>query len=94
MPLTDDVAATRKVVLALTQATKALHRHYGDSVDARRLAADVARLSDDLDLLCGPEPSEPPPPAPKRMVIDDSQYEHDFWMDAEDEGLGSSYRSS
>jgi len=85
----EDVAAARRAVLALEEAAAAVSRHYDDTVDVRRLTADVARLSSDLDLLCGAAPTEPPPVL---EVIDDTAYAHDFWMDAEDEGLGASHR--
>ena len=96
MSLQEDVAAARRAVLALEEATAAVSRHYSDdddhdTVDLRRLKADVARLSGDLDLLCGAAPSSPPPVL---EVIDDTEYSHDFWMDAEDEGLGASHRRS
>jgi hypothetical protein len=87
--LQDDVAAARRAVIALEEATAAVSRHYDDTVDVRRLKADVARLSGDLDLLCGAAPSSPPQAL---QVIDDTEYSHDFWMDAEDEGLGASRR--
>lgn len=91
MSLQDDVAAARRAVVALEEASGKLARHYDDTVDVRRLKADVARLSGDLDLLCGATPQTPPPAL---EVIDDSEYAHDFWMDAEDEGLGASGRST
>jgi hypothetical protein len=85
--LQDEVAAARRAVAALESAATYLRRHYGDTLDARRLEGDVARLSTDLDLLCGPEQTD----APRELeVIPDTEYSHDFWMDAEDEGLGSS----
>jgi hypothetical protein len=83
----EDAAAARRAVLALEEAAAALASHYADTVDVRRLKADVARLSGDLDLLCGAAPSAP---ARALEVIDDTEYSHDFWMDAEDEGLGTS----
>ena len=86
MTLQEDVTAARRAVVALEQATSAVSRHYDDTVDVRRLKADVARLSGDLDLLCGATPTSPPPVL---EVIDDREYSHDFWMDAEDEGLGA-----
>lgn len=89
MALQDEVAAARRAVQQLEQAATYLRRHYGDSLDARRLESDVARLSSDLDLLCGPER---PAVAPQLEVIPDTAYAHDFWMDAEDEGLGASDR--
>ena len=77
---------------ALDQTTASLLRHYGDTVDARRLRSDVGRLTADLDLLCGAERAAPPAPPPVREVIADTSYAHDFWMDAEDEGLGQRSR--
>jgi len=87
----DDIAAARRAVDNLERAAQALVRHYGDTLDARRLTVDVGRLSADLDLLCGPAKPPAPAPAPApavREVIPDTSYAHDFWMDAEDEGLG------
>jgi hypothetical protein len=53
MSLDQDVAAARRAVDALEQACSPLARHFGDTVDSRRLRVDVARLRDDLNLLCG-----------------------------------------
>ena len=91
MSLQDDVAAARRAVVELEQATAAVSRHYNDTVDVRRLKADVARLSQDLDLLCGAPPSARTEPL---EIIPDTEYAHDFWMDAEDEGLGYSNRKA
>ena len=87
MSLQEDVAAARRLVEALEEATAALSGHYMDTVDVRRLKADVARLSGDLDLLCGAAPADPPPAL---EVIPDTEYAHDFWIDAQEEGLGAS----
>ena len=86
----EDIAAARRAVGAVERLAGELVRHFGDSVDARRLLADVGRLGTDLDLLCGsaPPPAPPPASAPAREVIPDKDYTHDFWMDAEDEGVG------
>ena len=89
MSLQEDVAAARRAVVALEEATAAVSRHYNDTVDVRRLKADVARLSSDLDLLCGAPPARPTEPL---EIIPDTEYSHDFWMDAEDEGLGAPNR--
>ena len=94
--VSEDIAAARRAVLDLERRAASLTRHYGDTVDARRLLADVGRLAADLELLCGAvaktrpaSPSPPPPPSvPSRQVIPDSSYTDGFWMDAEDEGLG------
>ena len=91
----EDITAARRAVQGVERAVQALVRHYGDTVDGRRLLADVGRLSTDLDLLCGSATTQSPaakpptaPPGPKREVIPDTPYERDFWMDAEDEGIG------
>ena len=89
----EDIAAARGLVRTLDKAITALTRHYPNGVDVRRLCADAERLDADLDLLCGATaPASPGPagPPPMREVIADSGYARDFWMDAEDEGLGQS----
>lgn len=88
--LDDDVAAARRAVASLERLAQTLAAH-GDTVDGLRLQADVGRLGADLDLLCGAAPVAPVSEAPvaAREVIPDTSYTHDFWMDAEDEGLGS-----
>jgi hypothetical protein len=53
MSLEQDMAAAREAVDALEQACAPVTRHFGDTVDTRRLRLDVARLRDDLELLCG-----------------------------------------
>ena len=53
MSLDQDVTAARGAVDALEEACAHVTRHFGDTVDSRRLRVDVARLRDDLNLLCG-----------------------------------------
>ena len=92
MPVQDDAAAARRAVKDLRSAIDALSRHYSDSVDVRRLRADVGRLDEDIDLLCGSAVPRTTGERPQLEVIPDNEYAHDFWMDAEDEGLGQSHR--
>ena len=82
----DDVLAARNALRTLERAVAAVVVHYGDAVDAKRLRMDLERVSHDLDLLCGGE--NVPSAAPRLQVIEDTAYPQDFWMDAEDEGLG------
>ncbi|MDX6266218.1 MAG: hypothetical protein QOD70_958 [Frankiales bacterium] len=82
----EDVIAARNALRALERAAAAVAAHYGESVDARRLRVDVERVAQDLDLLCGRE--NVAAAAPRLQVIEDTAYPQDFWMDAEDEGLG------
>ena len=86
MAVHEDVQHLRDAVTALERAAQAVSSHYGDSVDARRLKVDVDRVRQDLDLLVG-QPAAVAA-APQLQVIDDTAYPQDFWMDAEDEGLG------
>ncbi|NEK59413.1 hypothetical protein GCU56_16265 [Geodermatophilus sabuli] len=84
MSLEQDVAAARSAVDALEQACGPLTRHFGDTVDARRLRVDVARLRDDLGLLCGavrPRALGPTSPAV-------------YWDDGLDDGLGAPSRTA
>ena len=89
MTVQEDVAAAREAVRALERAAATVAGHYPSSVDARRLQSDVARVAEDLHLLAGQEPAPGPPP--RLEVIDDTVYPQDFWMDAEDEGLGGGH---
>jgi hypothetical protein len=88
MALQDDVTTARNALRALERAVAAVSVQYGDDVDARRLKIDLERVSQDLDLLCGHEVAAPPAAPPQLQVIDDTAYPQDFWMDADDEGLG------
>ena len=83
MSLEQDVAAARRAVDALEQACTPLARHFGDTVDARRLRIDVARLRDDLALLCGAARTAPAAPGPSAVV----------WDDGYDPGPGASGRA-
>jgi hypothetical protein len=92
----EDVTAARRAVQSMERSAEALARHYGDTVDVRRLRADVGRLAADLDLLCGTAPrtprAQPAPVVTQREKVPDASYTHGFWMDAEDEGLGRAQR--
>jgi hypothetical protein len=86
MALQDDVTAARNAARALERAVAVLAGHYGSGVDVTRLRIDVERVVQDLELLCGHDQGVAA--APRLQVIEDTAYPQDFWMDAEDEGLG------
>jgi hypothetical protein len=80
MSLEQDVAAAREAVDALERACAPVTRHFGDTVDTRRLRIDVARLRDDLELLCG---------ARYRMAHEPHAT---VYGDGDDDGIGGSGR--
>jgi hypothetical protein len=76
MSLEQDVAAARGAVDALERACATVTRHFRDTVDARRLRVDLARLREDLTLLCGVAPRPVHDPYRARfeaMSYDDGQ---------------------
>jgi hypothetical protein len=81
MSLDQEVAEARRAIDALEQACVPIAKHFGDTVDARRLRLDVTRLRDDLTLLCGARPY--------------SAYEPfaGVYGDGDDEGLGGAGRT-
>jgi hypothetical protein len=85
MSLEQDVAAARRAVDALEQACTPLTRHFGDTVDARRLRLDLARVRDDLSLLCGS--------ARHRDVYAGDAYGA-VWDDGYDEGIAGLGRTA
>ncbi|TFV56663.1 hypothetical protein E4P41_15515 [Geodermatophilus sp. DF01-2] len=86
MSLEQDVAAARRAVDALEAACTPLTRHFGDTVDARRLTIDVARLRDDLTLLCGAARGRQVLGAPPSPAV--------LWDDGYDAGTGGSGRTN
>jgi hypothetical protein len=83
MSLEQDVAAARRAIDTLEDACTPLARHFGDTVDARRLRIDVARLRDDLALLCGAARTASHVPGSSAGV----------WDDGYDSGPGGSGRA-
>jgi hypothetical protein len=84
MSLEQDVAAARRAVDALEQACGPVTRHFGDTVDARRLRVDVARLRDDPNLLCGAQ----------RAYAGEPRYATAVYDDGWDEGVATPGRAT
>ncbi|MGR6963340.1 hypothetical protein ACU610_02615 [Geodermatophilus sp. URMC 61] len=85
MSLEQDVAAARRAVDELEAACSPLTRYFGDTVDARRLRIDVARLRDDLTLLCGAAATRGVPGVPFSPGVS--------WDDGYDDGVAGSGRT-
>jgi hypothetical protein len=84
MPIpSQDVSAARRAARDLVRAVEHLKAQHGDSVDMRRLLADAQRISEDLDILAGPDASEPGTGEP--IMIPDHDYPPEFWSDADRE---------
>jgi hypothetical protein len=81
MSLEEDVAAARAAVDELERTSARVTGHFRDGVDARRLRLDVARLREDLDLLCGARPA----------AVQGQQFSSAAWDDGMDD-LGASGR--
>ena len=81
MSLEQDVAAARGAIDALERACATVTGHFRDTVDARRLRVDIARLREDLTLLCGVPPR--PVHDPYRAHFDALSYDdgQDFGAD-------------
>jgi hypothetical protein len=85
MSLEQDVAAARRAVDELEAACAPLTRHFGDTVDARRLTVEVARVRDDLSLLCGAARGREVPGVPSSPAV--------LYDDGYDPGTGGSSRA-
>ena len=75
MSLEQDVATARGAIDALERACAAVTGHFRDTVDSRRLRVDIARLREDLTLVCGvpPRPVHDPYRAKFDALYDDGQ---------------------
>jgi len=76
-----EIATARKAARDLVFAVELLKDHHGDSVDMRRLLADAQRISEDLDLLVGPEATQSSDEP--HIVVPDHAYPPEFFRDAD-----------
>jgi hypothetical protein len=85
MTISGELDRTRTALLALEKSLVALKNRLGPHLDVLRLLDDLERCTADLRRL------EQQVRAPRRhdlVVIPDDDYDHDFWAEAEHEGLG------
>jgi hypothetical protein len=83
MSLEDDVAAARAAVDEVERASARVTGHFREGPDVRRLRLDVARLREDLDLLCGARPA----------AVQGQQFSSAAWDDGMD-NLGAPGRTT
>lgn len=77
------VSAARRAARDLVRVVEHLKSEHGDGTDMRRLLADAQRISEDLDILAGPDAPEPGVVEP--ILIPDHDYPPEFWKDADRE---------
>lgn len=90
MTAQSDLDGVRHAVHDLRHAVRTLRASWGDTLGMRRLESDVERLAADLDELGPPARglAAPRTETEPLEVIPDKDYGREFWLDAEDEGLG------
>ena len=87
MSLEQDEAEARRAIDALERACAAVTGHFRDTVDARRLRVDIARLREDLTLLCGVPPR--PVHDPYRASFEAAGYDDGFDQAMDAPGRGA-----
>ncbi|MFD7159004.1 hypothetical protein ACFV9C_30705 [Kribbella sp. NPDC059898] len=86
MTISDELDRTRTALAALEKSLTALRNRVGPHVDLLRLLDDLERCTADLRRL---EQQVGVRRRPHELVaIPDDDYAHDFWAEAEQEGLG------
>jgi hypothetical protein len=83
-----DVAEVRKALATLRYAAGRLRARHAETVGLRRLASDVDRIAEDLDLLGDLPPLAPRGDAlPRLEFVQDTPYDPTVFAGADDEGL-------
>jgi hypothetical protein len=85
MTISEELDRTRAALLALEKSLMALRNRVGEHLDVLRLLDDLERCTADLRRL---EQQVRVPRRQELVAIPDDDYDHAFWADAEQEGLG------
>ncbi len=92
-----ELAELHDLVGGLRRCVSSLRARYGDSPALRRLVIDADRILSDVDLLDA-DVSEldvifaTVQQSEEKIAIPDTQYDSEFWRDADDEGVGGHSR--
>ena len=93
MSLQEELDAVQQRLNALLRCASRLEQQVGNSLDMRRVRADITRLGESLALLRESAPKEAAQEPHEMVTIPDAPYDPKLWAGAEDdEGLGSPYR--
>jgi hypothetical protein len=84
-----DITEVRKALATLRYSVGRLRSRCADSVALQRLASDVDRVGEDLDLLghLAPAPARGDT-LPRVELVQDTPYDRAVFEEADDEGLG------
>jgi hypothetical protein len=95
MSRTAELEELYELIGSMRRCVTSLASRYGDAPATRRIVNDAERIFDDIDRLhIDAEELElareltQPKQFGERIPIPDTQYDTDFWRDADDEGVG------
>jgi hypothetical protein len=95
---TAELAELHDLIGGLRRCVTSLKSRYGDTPAMRRIVNDAERILNDVELL-DIDAAElglahaAPQPSGEKIAIPDTQYDTEFWRDADDEGVGGHSRS-
>ena len=98
MSSTTELAELHELIGGLRRCMSSLKARYGDSPAMRRVVIDADRILGDVELL-DTDVSEldlmraTVQQSGEKIVIPDTDYDRDFWRDADHEGVGGHSRS-
>lgn len=98
MPGPIELAELHHLIGGVRRCAASLKSHYGDIPPMRRIVNDADRLLNDADRL-GIDSGEldvvrgaaPEHCADEKIQVPDTEYDIDFWRDADDEGIGGQH---
>ena len=98
MSSTTELAELHDLIGGLRRCVSSLRARYGDSPAMRRIVIDIYRILGDVELL-DTDVSEldlaraTVQQSGEKIAIPDADYDRDFWLDVDEEGVGGHNRS-
>jgi hypothetical protein len=87
-----ELPRVRHLLDDLERTVRAAEQLYGQTLEVRRVRADLDHLRESFGLLSEAHTSAPGGQRPTPVPIPDTPYDPALWQDAEDEGVGSQSR--